>query len=94
MIGAIEKNSLSWITGGFVSKDGKPISDETFTFHFQLKPHYVDGTVYPLSLSVDLSDDLIEEANGDNTKLFEWGLDFVAERFREAIKDSYKEKEL
>jgi len=95
MIGAIKKNAVSWLTGGFIDGKSENGPDGNYTFHFMLKPNKVVSTegeeVYGYSLSVDLSDDLIEEAGDDNTKLFDWGIDFVVEKFREAIKDSYKE---
>lgn len=91
MWSSIENNAVSWITGGIVYQDGKPMSDGQYTFHFQLKPNETDE-VYPHSLSVDISDSVVEEAGEDYTKLLDWGIDFVVEQFREAIKDSYKEK--
>ena len=94
MIGAIKKNAVSWITGGFVDGKYENGPDGQYTFHFKLGPNKVDDEVYGYALSVDLADDVIEEAGEDYTKLLDWGIDFVVERFREAIKDSYKEKEL
>jgi hypothetical protein len=94
MWSAIGKNAVSWVVGGIVHKDGKPISDGQYTFHFKLDPNKgTDDKIYSYSMSVDISDSVVKEAGEDYTKLLEWGIDFVVERFREAILDSYKEKE-
>ena len=91
----IKTNSAIWLTGGFIDGKAENGPDGQYTFHFQLKPNEggnkEEGIVYPYSMSIDLSDDLIEKAGEDWDMLAEWGIDFITEQFREALKASWEE---